>query len=370
MTSYLTPSELSQHLAIRDLSDPEHGPHAMQQLLASVLDALAQEWGIPIETVRQSPIVPVENNYDMLGFDPSAVTRDERYSRYLSPTVMLRSHTSASVPWVLSTLAEKTDVDSLVVMPGLVYRRDVIDRTHVGAPHQVDLWRIADRPDLRSADLDGMVATIVEAILPGANWRAVPAQHPYTSEGRQIDVLINGDWLELAECGLIAQHLFERVGASAHKWSGLALGMGLDRALMLRKGIDDIRVLRSEDPRIAAQMLDLGPWTPVSMMPPISRDLSIVISAEDEETLGDVVRDALGSSVDDLESVEFLNVTTYADLPQQARDRLALSPDQSNALIRITLRPLTATLTDRQANRIRDVIYRAVHRGPVLELIG
>jgi phenylalanyl-tRNA synthetase alpha chain len=140
---------------------------------------------------------------------------------------------------------------------------------------------------------------------------------------------------------------------------------------MLRKGIDDIRVLRSEDPRIASQMLTLQPWSPVSVMPSIRRDLSIVISAhEDEETLGDTVRDALGSRVDDLESVELLAITTYEDLPARARDRLAMTADQLNALLRITLRPLTATLTDREANQIRDTIYRAIHQGPVLELIS
>jgi phenylalanyl-tRNA synthetase alpha chain len=371
MTTYLSPSDLTQNLAIRDLSDPDQGPHAMQQILKAVIDALGRDWRIPTEIIRHSPVVPVENNYDRLGFDPSAVTRDERYSRYLSPTVMLRSHTSAAVPWVLSTLTERSNVDSLIVMPGLVYRRDAIDRTHVGAPHQVDLWRMADRPDLRVADLDDMVAIIVEAVLPGAIWRAVPARHPYTSEGRQIDVLVHGEWLELAECGLVAPHVFDRAGISANQWSGLALGMGLDRALMLRKGIDDIRILRSEDPRIATQMLDLSLWNPVSVMPPIRRDLSIVISArDDEETLGDAVRSALGSRVDDLESVALLTVTTYDDLPQRARDRLVMNDDQVNALLRITLRPLTKTLTDREANTIRDTVYRAVHQGPVLELIS
>lgn len=343
----------------------------MQQILGSVVDALATDWEIPATTLRQNPIVPVENNYDRLGFNPSAVTRDERYSRYLSPTVMLRSHTSASVPWLLSELSGQETVDSVFVMPGLAYRRDAIDRTHVGAPHQVDLWRIADRHDLSVDDLENMVATIVEAVLPGATWRAVPAQHPNTTEGRQIDVLVDGEWLELAECGLVAPHLFTRAGVNAHQWSGLALGTGLDRALMLRKGIDDIRILRSDDPRIASQMMTLEPWNAVSVMPSIRRDLSIVINAhEDEETLGDTVRDALGNRVDDLESVEVLAITTYDDLPERARDRLAMSTNQVNALLRITLRPLTATLTDREANQIRDTIYLAIHQGPVLELIS
>lgn len=370
MSTYITPLELGDSLTLRDLSDPAQGTHAMQTILADVIADLAGSWQISSTTLRHSPLVPVEDNYDRLGFDPNAVTRDRRYSRYISPTVMLRSHTSASVPWVLSSLTGQADIDQLFVMPGLVYRRDAIDRTHVGAPHQVDLWRISSHPGLAESDLEEMIATIVNAVLPETIWRAVPAIHPYTTAGRQIDVLVNDEWLELAECGLIAPHLFNRAGIDPAQWSGLALGMGLDRAMMLRKGLDDIRLLRSQDPRIASQMLDLAPWAPVSVMPLIRRDISVVIDENaDEETLGDSVRTALGNRIDDLESVEVLNITSYKALPVRARERLALNPQQVNALIRITLRPLSTTLTDREANEIRNSVYLALHEGSVLELI-
>ena len=80
-------------------------------------------------------------------------------------------------------------------------------------------------------------------------------------------------------------------------------------------------------------------------MPLIRRDISIVIDeSADEETLGDAVRTALGDRIDDLESVEVLNITSYSALPVQARARLALNPHQVNALLRITLRPLSTTL--------------------------
>jgi len=72
--------------------------------------------------------------------------------------------------------------------------------------------------------------------------------------------------------------------------------MGLDRLLMLAKRIPDIRLLRSGDPRVAGQMLDLAPYRPVSSMPAITPDLSIAVADDDdEETLGDRIRDALGA---------------------------------------------------------------------------
>ncbi len=182
---------------------------------------------------------------------------------------------------------------------------------------------------------------------------------------------MEGEWLELAECGLMAPHLFSEAGLDTTKWSGLALGMGLDRALMLRKGIPDIRLLRSTDKRIQQQMMDLSPWKPVSPMPSIRRDISIVVPADmDAELLGDRVRTALSGQADDLESVELLALTPYAELPVPAQERLRIREGQANALIRLVLRPLARTMTDFQANQIRDKVYLALHEGPVKELIA
>ncbi|MFF0945345.1 hypothetical protein ACFYE2_14115 [Kocuria sp. CPCC 205300] len=370
MPTYLTSQDIAAALELRDLTDPDHGPHAMQLLLDTVVDDLTEQWGIPARWLRTSPLVPVGDNYDRLGFDSDAITRDARYSRYVSPTVMLRSHTSASIPWLLRTLDPSAQVDELHVLPGLVYRRDSIDRTHVGEPHQVDLWRVSSMTSMSVEDLDGMLAVVVDAVLPGAQWRAVPADHPYTEAGRQLDVLIEGQWLELAECGLIAPALLTSCGLDPRVWSGLALGMGLDRALMLRKGIDDIRLLRAYDPRIKAQMNDLDRWRPVSTLPSISRDISIVIDADDDETLGDRIRAAILHRIDDIESVTVRARSSYDDLPESARARLGLTRHQVNALVRIVIRPLVHTLTDAEANELRDRMYLAVHQGPHRELIA
>jgi phenylalanyl-tRNA synthetase alpha chain len=371
MPTYLSPAELHDALTIRDLSDPEGQPHAMQTLLQGVIDALCREWGVRERIVRHSPLVSVADNYDHLGFSTSDVTRDQKYSRYASPTVMLRSHTSASVPSLLRALDNNESIDELWAIPGLVYRRDSIDRTHVGTPHQVDLWRISSREQLGSGSLQEMIGSLVQAVLPGARWRAVPAVHPYTREGLQVDVFTEGEWLELAECGLISAHLFSEAGLDPTKWSGLALGMGLDRALMLRKGIPDIRLLRSADERIVRQMLDLSPWKRVSQMPSIRRDISVVVPVDlDGEVLGDRVRTALGGQAEDLESVELLALTSHRDLPVAVQERLGICDGQANALIRLVLRPLARTMTDPEANQLRDDVYVALHEGPVQELIA
>lgn len=367
---YLTNDQLCRALSLRDLTDPAQGAHAMQTLLDEVVRTLLYEWGASLRCIRNSPIVEVHENYDRLGYETGAVTRDRRYTRYISPAVMLRSHTSAQLPKALEIYSSRSDVDELIMAPGLVYRRDSVDRSHVGEPHQVDLWRIRSRAETNDEDMLTMIGRLVDAVLPGAQWTVTEADHPYTVGGRQIDVLHDGDWLELAECGRIHPEVLTGCGLDPQQWSGLALGMGLERALMLRKGIPDIRYLRAEDPRIAAQMLDLEPWQPVSPLPAARRDISIVTDLdEDEETLGDRIRNTLGEDAAVVESVTVLSRTSHADLPQAARTRLGTQPSQVNLLVRIILRPIDRTLTAAAANSLRNTIYRALHEGPVMELV-
>lgn len=381
MKTYLTLPELNSALTVRDLTDPAAGPHAVQLLLAEVVAGLEQLWDIPVATHRHSPLVATADNYDRLGYSAGDVTRDSRYSRHVSPTVMLRSHTSAGVPAVLDTLrAELGHYDRLHVLPGLVYRRDAVDRTHVGAPHQVDLWRLKARGLLGPAELHAVMAAVVEAVLPAAQypdvqWRSTPAEHSYTALGQQLDVLLTlpdgrREWLELAECGLVAARVLHGSGLDPRRWAGLALGLGLDRAVMLRKGIRDIRLLRSAHPEVEAQLQDLAPYRPVSAMPEVRRDLSLVLGAAeaDVELLGDLARTALGGDAENLASLEILAVAPAAELPAAAVERLRLAPDQVNVLLRMVLQPLDRTLTDREANTLRDRVYLALHRGRVLEL--
>jgi phenylalanyl-tRNA synthetase alpha chain len=171
-----------------------------------------------------------------------------------------------------------------------------------------------------------------------------------------------GNWVEVWECGLAHPGVLARAGLTGR--SGLALGLGLDRLLMLRKGIPDIRLLRSADPRIASQMADLAPYRPVSAMPAIRRDLSVAVDEDaDGETLGDRIRDALGADADSVEDVTILASTPAEDLPAAAAARLGARPGQRNLLVRVVLRHLERTLTDDEANALRDRIYAAIHAG-------
>lgn len=361
-------------LSIRDLTDPDQGPHGLQSLVDAAVDALAHHWGCPARVIRTPPVVPVEDNYDRLGYSADAAARESRYTKYVSATVLLRSHTSAGIPAALRRLAREPGPPDqvLLALPGICYRRDAIDRLHTGTPHQLDLWLVRrGGRRLDHDDLARMVTVLVEAMLPKRHWRWAKAVHPYTSGGRQVDVIDEGETVELAECGLAAEHVLRGAGLDPARWSGLALGLGLDRALMLRKRIPDIRLLRSEEPRVAEQLHDLTPYRPVSTMPPARRDLSVAVDADvDDESLGDRVREALGDDADLVEQVAILSSTPYEDLPAAARKRLGIGEAQVNVLLRVVLRPVDSTLTAGEVNVLRDRIYAAVHAPAANRVVG
>ncbi|MDQ3764344.1 MAG: hypothetical protein M3460_23060 [Actinomycetota bacterium] len=364
MPARLTADQLSWDLDVRDLTDPAEGPHAIQLIIHRAVRAPAELWGCQVRWWRGKRIVSIEDNYDNLGFDHVDITRDARYTRYVDDHRMLRSHSSAMIPAALRAVADDPAEDLLLVCPGIVYRRDAIDRQHTGTPHQLDLWRLTRRrPPMTDTDLDEMINTLLGALLPGATDRKEPRIHPYTLDGRQVNVARDGEWVEVAECGLVHPDVLARAGLDA-SWSGLALGMGLDRMLMLLKAIPDIRLLRSTNPAIATQMMDLTPYHPVSTMPPIRRDVSIAVDSHDlAEDLGDRVRDALGKDAACVESVEILQQTPCAALPAHALARLGARTDQKNILTKIVLRHLNRTLSNHEANVMRDRIYAALHQG-------
>jgi phenylalanyl-tRNA synthetase alpha chain len=351
-------------LAVRDLTDSAWGPHAMQILVQQAIEALRTLWRCEAIVYRAPPLVAVSANYDDLQYPPDGAARDARYTRYLTSDQLLRTQTSAMIPGALRMLAAAQYRDALVACPGLTYRRDCIDRLHVGEPHQLDLWRIR-QTELTQNDLAEMVHAVAAALLPGTELRLAPAIHPYTGHGLEVHARAEGRWVEILECGIAAPTVLAAAGLAAD-YSGLAMGMGLDRILMLRKGIDDIRVLRSADPRVSRQLLDLERWRPVSDQPAIQRDLSIAVPlAATAEELGDRVRAVLGARSDALEEISVIAETSWLDLSVAARRRLGMSATQKNVLLRLVIRDVACTLTSAQANELRDEVYGALHEGSV-----
>lgn len=250
MNRLITSESYRQALALRDLTDAAAGPHAIQLLISHVIRDLAKAYDSPAIVYRAPPVVSVQENYEDLGYPRGAATRDSRYTRYVTEDILLRTHMSALIPGALREVAKAPYGDVLLAVPGLCYRRDVVDCLHVGEPHQIDLWRISKREvcGLARLELEQMIGYVVEALVPGVNYRLNETSHPYTVGGLEVEIEVDSAWVELLECGLASPRVLKRCGLDPAIYNGLAMGVGLDRALMLRKGIGDIRLLRSQDP--------------------------------------------------------------------------------------------------------------------------
>ena len=82
-TTTLGVAALRRALELPDLTDPAHGPHAMQLVVAAATDALVRRWRCPVVEYRGSPIVSLVDNYEALGYASDAPARDARYTRYV-----------------------------------------------------------------------------------------------------------------------------------------------------------------------------------------------------------------------------------------------------------------------------------------------
>jgi phenylalanyl-tRNA synthetase alpha chain len=372
-TELLSPERLAASLAIPDLSDRKNGIHAINLIVDNITTALRAAYTrAKVCEVRRDPIVTVRENFDDLLFPSDNLGRSSRYTRYVSPTSVLRTHTSSGVPAWLKEVAREGTRDAVAVLPGICYRRDVVDARHCGEPHQMDVWRIVrGTPRMGRSELLELIETVVHAIAPKARYRVNEVVHPYTLRGLEVEILMHGNWLEVLECGEAHPTVLENAGLDPREYSGLALGMGLDRLAMVTKKIDDIRLLRSEEPRIRAQMSDLRPYVQVSRMPPIKRDLSIATDLDASiEDICDAAMVALGDDAHIIEDVEIVSSALREELPPQAIERIGMMQGQRNLLVRLTLRSHERTLTQGEANEARDRVYRAIHKGSKMVLIS
>ena len=206
----------------------------------------------------------LHDNYDALGYDAAAVARCAVHA-YISEREVLRSHTSALIParyghWMqMST----TSCSSVRASSTAAMRSTACTPAHLTSSTS----GVSPDRQLDSGDLKEMVEIVVRAALPGAEYRVDPRVHPYTTEGCR-STCRTATRGSRSKCGLAAAHVLDGAGV---RGTGLAMGLGLDRILMLRKGIADIRLLGADDPRIAGQMRDLGLYRPVSNRPAVTR---------------------------------------------------------------------------------------------------
>lgn len=186
-------------------------------------------------------------NFSALNIPEDHPARDMQDTFYLPNGQLLRTHTS---PVQIRHL-ERHNPPVRVIAPGRVYRRDAVDATHSPIFHQVEVLAVDE--GLNFGHLRGTVIQFLQAFFGELPVRFRASYFPFTEPSAEVDVQWQGRWLEVMGCGMVDPAVLEGLGLDPERWSGFAAGMGVERACMVRHGIDDIRRLFSSDLRFLRQ---------------------------------------------------------------------------------------------------------------------
>jgi len=363
-----SPETIAKLRSVEDLTLPTpegQERNIMGKIYDQVIAKLSERGFQNIKVVRGDAVVSAEDNFDSLLFTPGNPGRSATYTRYTDENHVLRTHTSALVPSTFKNF-DRAEITTFV-FPGLVYRRDVIDPRHLDVFHQIDIWTLqknsvygkTDRPHLLA-----LAEAVFAAACPDAEMVVYEAKHPYTVEGIEVYAKVDGKEIEVLEAGLAHPQVLKNAGIDPEEYSGLALGMGLERLVMARKNLPDIRLIRSTDPRIVKQMGNLEPFKAVSDQPALSRDMSYCVDKNDsEEDICEKIREVFGENADMLEEVKILERTSYENLHPVAKEKLGAKEGQDNVLVRIVLRHPDKTLTKAEAADLYTAAYPKLHQG-------
>ena len=208
------------------------------------------------------------HNFGALNIPPDHPARDMQDTLYVTGPgdMLLRTHTSPVQIRAMRAMRPPLRV----VMPGTVYRRDDPDATHSPMFQQLEgLW-IDDH--VTFADLKGVLVHFLQRLF-GASTpvRFRPSFFPFTEPSGEVDVgcircaetgrgvdpgcrVCKGTgWLEILGCGMVHPNVLRAVDYDPEKVRGFAFGMGIDRPLLLRLGLDDLRLFYDNDVRFLGQ---------------------------------------------------------------------------------------------------------------------
>lgn len=195
-------------------------------------------------------------NFDALNFDADHPARAMQDTFFVEPTeqkLVLRTHTS---PVQVRSMLE-LDVPIYVLCPGRVFRTDELDATHTPVFHQVE--GLAIDKGLSMADLRGTLEHFARIMFgPEAKIRLRPSFFPFTEPSAELDVWHPGAkggarWVEWGGCGMVNPNVLRASGIDPEVYSGFAFGMGIERTLMFRNEVSDMRDMVEGDVRFSQQ---------------------------------------------------------------------------------------------------------------------
>ncbi len=212
-------------------------------------------------TVAEGPEVETDYyNFTALNTPEFHPARDVQDTFYITDKVLLRSQTST----VQVHTMENQKPPIRVISPGRVYRSDAVDATHSPMFHQCE-GLVIDK-GITMADLKGTLATFAKAMFGDkTEIRFRPHHFPFTEPSCEVDVscfvcggkgcrICKGEgWIEILGAGMVHPNVLRMSGIDPEVYSGFAFGLGIERIVMTKYGISDMRLLYENDVRFLSQ---------------------------------------------------------------------------------------------------------------------
>ncbi|HBL06316.1 MAG TPA: phenylalanine--tRNA ligase subunit alpha [Clostridium sp.] len=212
-------------------------------------------------SIEEGPEVEFDHyNFEALNIPKDHPARGEQDTFYINDNIVLRTQTS---PIQIRTM-ENQKPPIKMIAPGKVYRSDAVDATHSPIFYQIEGLVVAE--NITFGDLKGTLEMFIQKMF-GDDMKVKfrPHHFPFTEPSAEMDatcfvcggkgckVCKGSGWIEIVGCGMVHPQVLRNCGIDPEKYSGFAFGFGLDRIVMLKYGIEDIRLLYESDMRFLNQ---------------------------------------------------------------------------------------------------------------------
>jgi phenylalanyl-tRNA synthetase alpha chain len=345
-------ARIKRYLAMPDLSRTPGSP--LHEIVQSACNTAMLKG---FDNIVIPEIVPADINFDLFDFAADHPARSKSDTYYADDKNILRTHDTVmwyyytQLPEIKERITRKEKLG--VVCYGKVYRKDEIDRNHMNTFHQFGGWYMtpADTAPLTIDDLRNALVEIVRALF-GADvkFRFLDDTFPYTDPSLQIEVELNGQWIEIMGGGMTKQSVFKKFGVEGY--NAWAFGFGLERLAIISMELPDIRLLWSTDERVKKQLHMGTKFVEVSKYPPVIRDISFIVPKTfAPNNYFDLVRDIAGDLVEQVELIdEYSNDEKFG-------------ADKKSYAYRIIYRSSERTLTNEEV----DVLHKKIEEETVKE---
>ncbi|CUP66762.1 phenylalanine--tRNA ligase subunit alpha [Clostridium baratii] len=212
-------------------------------------------------TIEEGPEIELDRyNFEALNIPKDHPARSEQDTFYINDNLVLRTQTS---PVQVRTM-ENQKPPIKMISPGKVYRSDDVDATHSPIFYQME-GLVIDK-GVTFADLKGTLELFAKKMFGNSvKTKFRPHHFPFTEPSAEMDatcfvcggkgckVCKGSGWIEILGCGMVHPQVLRNCGIDPEEYSGFAFGFGVDRMVMLKYGIDDIRLLYESDMRFLDQ---------------------------------------------------------------------------------------------------------------------